>query len=101
MTGNEIRHMVVFSLRHPRGSQAEQAFLQDGERILSAIATVRVFEVLRQVSPKATYEFGFSMVFEDRAAYEAYNSHPAHQAFVRDRWQTEVAAFQEIDFTVL
>ena len=38
------------------------------------------------------------MEFADRAAYERYNEHPAHVAFVRDRWQAEVTAFQEIDY---
>lgn len=98
MTGNAIRHMVVFSLRHPKGSEGEARFLADGQQALTAIPQVREFEVLRQVSGKYTYDFGFSMVFEDRAAYEAYNGHPNHVAFVRDRWLPEVAAFQEIDF---
>ena len=38
------------------------------------------------------------MVFADQAAYDAYNEHPAHVAFVEQRWQTEVDSFQEYDF---
>jgi hypothetical protein len=38
------------------------------------------------------------MEFADRAAYEVYNAHPEHVAFVRDRWTAEVTAFQEIDY---
>ena len=58
-------------------------------------------EQLRQVSRKNDYAFGFSMEFKDQAAYSAYNDHPAHVAFVRDRWVPEVAKFMEIDYVPL
>ncbi|QQR40624.1 Dabb family protein [Devosia rhizoryzae] len=95
-----IRHTVVFSLKHASGSTDEQAFL-DAALVLAAIPGVDKFERLRQVSPKADYAFGFSMEFADQAAYEAYNDHPDHVAFVRDRWVPEVARFQEIDYVAL
>ena len=41
------------------------------------------------------------MRFVDGAAHQAYNDHPAHMAFVRDRWQPEVAGFAELDFVAL
>jgi hypothetical protein len=92
-----IHHTVVFRLKHPTGSSAEQKFLADA-RILAAIPGVEKFEQLRQVSPKNDYRFGFSMEFADQAAYAAYNDHPDHVAFVRDRWVPEVEAFLEIDY---
>ena len=95
-----IRHTVVFRLRHPKGSAAEAAFLAEA-RILAAIPGVTAFEQLRQVSPKNDYNFGFSMEFADAAAYEGYNDHPDHVAFVRDRWIPEVEAFLEIDYVPL
>ena len=64
---------------------------------LSAIPGVEGFSAFRQVSPKNDYDFGFSMDFADKAAYEAYNNHPVHVAFVKDRWQTAVSRFLEID----
>jgi hypothetical protein len=93
-----IRHTVVFSLNHAAGSAEEGAFLRDAH-ILAAIPGVEKFEQLRQVSPKNDYAFGFSMEFADQAAYSAYNDHPDHVAFVRDRWVPEVARFLEIDYT--
>ena len=36
-----------------------------------------------------------------RRGLQGYNNHPAHVAFVRDRWVPEVAAFMEIDYVVL
>jgi hypothetical protein len=95
-----IRHTVVFSLKHPRGSEAERGFLE-AALVLKAIPGVEKFEQLRQVSPKADYDFGFSMEFADQAAYQGYNDHPDHVAFVRDRWVPEVARFQEIDYAPL
>ena len=38
------------------------------------------------------------MEFADADAYRAYNEHPSHTAFVRDRWIPEVEEFLELDF---
>jgi hypothetical protein len=95
-----IRHTVVFTLKHEAGSAEERAFLDAG-LVLASIPGVEKFEQLRQVSPKADFAFGFSMEFADQAAYEGYNSHPDHVAFVRDRWVPEVDRFQEIDYVAL
>lgn len=95
-----IRHTVAFRLRHPLGSAEETAFLQ-AALVLADIDGVEKFEQLAQVSPKNDYRFGFSMEFADQAAYDAYNTHPDHVAFVADRWVPEVDDFLEIDYTLL
>ena len=95
-----IRHTVVFSLKHARGSTAEAAFLKAAD-ILDAIPGVEKFEKLKQVSPKNDYAFGLSMEFADQGAYERYNDHPDHVAFVRERWIAEVEKFVEIDYISL
>ncbi len=95
-----IRHTVVFRLRHAPDSAAEADFLS-AAKALADIPGVEKFEQLRQVSPKNNYRFGFSMEFADQAAYAGYNDHPAHIAFVRDRWMKEVEAFMEIDYVPL
>ena len=95
-----IRHTVAFTLRHAAGAPEEAAFL-DAALVLAAIPGVEKFEQLRQASPKADYAFGFSMEFATQAEYDAYNAHPDHVAFVRDRWVPEVVRFQEIDYTPL
>lgn len=96
-----IRHTVVFRLKHAAGSTGEEKFLADARDILAKIPGVGKFEQLRQVSPKNDYRFGFSMEFADQAAYDGYNGHPDHVAFVRDRWILEVEAFLEIDYVPL
>ena len=95
-----IRHTVVFTLKHAQGSAEEKKFLADA-LILAKIPTVRNFERLNQVSRKNDYKFGFSMEFADQAAYDTYDSHPTHVAFVRDRWKAEVTDFLEIDYVRL
>jgi hypothetical protein len=95
-----IRHTVVFTLRHAQGSAEEKKFLEDA-LVLTRIPGVQKFERLKQVSKKNDYRFGFSMEFADQAAYDAYDTHPDHVAFVRDRWKKEVTDFLEIDYIQL
>ena len=39
--------------------------------------------------------------FLDQAAYDAYNTHPAHLSFVETLWVPQVTSFQEYDFVAL
>ncbi|WEK55775.1 MAG: Dabb family protein [Candidatus Cohnella colombiensis] len=93
-----IIHSVIFSLKHPKGSEEEIRFLEDGRAILTSIPVVKHFQVFRQVSPKNDYSFGFSMEFANLSDYEAYNIHPSHASFVSERWDVEVEKFLEIDY---
>ncbi|MCU1506147.1 MAG: hypothetical protein QOG18_1966 [Microbacteriaceae bacterium] len=95
-----IRHTVTFRLRHASGSPEERAFIT-AARALADIPGVTNFEQLRQLSKKNEYSFGFSMEFADDAAYQAYNDHPVHAAFVADRWVPEVEDFLELDYELL
>jgi len=95
-----IRHTVAFRLKHPQGSAEEASFLSVG-RELATIPGVEKFEQLRQVSLKNDFHFGYSMEFADEAAFQVYNDHPVHVAYVRDRWIPEVEAFAEADYVLL
>lgn len=95
-----IRHTVTFRLKHGPGSNEEAAFLTDS-KTLADIPGVKRFEQLKQISPKNDFHLGFSMEFEDQSAYDSYNNHPEHVAYVRDRWIPEVDAFLEIDYVPL
>jgi hypothetical protein len=94
-----IQHTVVFRLIHAAGSDQERDFLATGQTVLSEIPGVTDFTIRRQVSAKSDLTHQFSMVFADQEAYDAYNVHPAHTAFVSNRWVPEVASFQEYDFS--
>lgn len=96
LTSGRIRHSVVFRLRHGEGSADEGDFLR-AARALGSIPAVEAFELLREVSPKNDYRFALTMEFADRAAYDAYNAHADHVAFVQGRWLPEVEAFLELD----
>ncbi|MCF6376102.1 Dabb family protein [Nocardioides KLBMP 9356] len=95
-----IRHTVAFRLQHASSSPEEQDFLA-AARGLAAIPGVEAFEVMRQVGAKNDCTFGLSMEFADEASYAGYDAHPAHRAFVAERWLPEVADFLEIDYTPL
>ena len=98
MNKQRIVHQVVFCLASGAEGPEADLFLNDGRRILTSIPGVEHFRVYRQISAKNDFDFGFSMEFADRAAYDAYNRHPLHVAFVADRWKPEVSRFLETDF---
>lgn len=100
LSAGRIRHTVVFTPSADRGSDGEAVFLQALVR-LADIPGVERFELMDQVSLKSDFRYGLSMEFADRAAYQGYNEHPEHVAFVRDHWQTAVVEFQELDFVAL
>ena len=101
LPAGRIRHTVVFRLGHPEGSDGEEQFLAAARDALAKIPGVESFEILQEVSPKNSYRFGISMEFADQAAYEGYNEHPDHVAFVEGRWLPEVEDFLEIDYRML
>jgi heme-degrading monooxygenase HmoA len=98
LTPGRVRHTVSFTLRHAEGSAEEADFLAAAARLADVVPGVEAFEVLREVSPKNGFVHGLSMEFADRAAYDAYSNHPEHDAFVAERWTTEVTDFLEIDY---
>ena len=95
-----IVHSVFFRLHHAPDSAAERAFLEKAAA-LRAIPGVEHFQMLRETSPKNPFAFGLSMEFADQAAYDSYNHHSDHVAFVQEVWLKEVAEFQEIDHVPL
>jgi len=92
-----IRHTVAFRLHDDANLDS---FLRDA-LVLRDIPGVNAFEQLAQLSAKNDFTHGFSMEFTDQAAYDLYNGHPSHVAFVESRWVPEVADFLEIDYTPL
>jgi Stress responsive A/B Barrel Domain len=91
-----IRHAALFRLRHDAGSPEEAGFLTAAAG-LAVIPGVNDFQIGRETSPKNPYAFVVAMTFSDQSAYDGYNDHPLHVAFVQDRWLPEVAEFMEHD----
>ncbi|MBN9301586.1 MULTISPECIES: Dabb family protein [Dysgonomonas] len=96
-TNTNIRHVVVFNLKHELDDPKTAQFLEEGKEILTAIPEVKNFQVFRQVSKKTNFNFCFYMEFADSTAYKTYNDNPEHVKFVKERWETEVSDFMEID----
>lgn len=92
-----IRHTVAFTLKHAKGSPEEKEFLNE-IRKLAAIPVVHKFECLRQTSKKNNFDYGVSMEFDTMEAYEEYNQHPDHLAFVETFWVKYVEDFLVIDY---
>src|ERR1700730_16009519 len=100
LTGDRIRHTVVFTLSHPEGSAAEADFLA-AAGALSALPGVEAFQILRETSPKNAYRFGISMELAGPPPHQAHNNPPDHVRFVNDRWLAEVSDFLEVDYEAL
>ncbi len=89
-----IQHTVVFRLN----PDADAGHFFTRARKLAAIRGVKDFEVLRQVGQKNDFTHGLSMFFDDQSAYDSYNDHPDHLAFVNEVWLSNVADFLELDY---
>ena len=100
LQSEEIQHMVIFDLKYEKGAPEIARFLNDGKALLGVIPGVKAFQAFDQVSPKNDYGYGFSMIFANQEDYQQYNNHPAHKAFVEERFKPEVTRFLEIDFKV-
>lgn len=92
-----IRHSVVFKLKHPVGSAEEKIFFDAVNKLVN-IEGVTNFVCYRQTSKHSDYMYGLFMDFADAKAYEYYNTHPAHVAFVEQYWNSNVESFQELDY---
>ena len=93
-----IKHMVIFCLKYDKSDSRTDKFLSDSKSILGSIPAVEKFKLVKQISPKNKFHFGFSMEFKDKEAYETYSKHPMHVNYVKQLWQKEVTHFLEIDF---
>ena len=98
-TSTRIIHSVVFKLKHPAGSAEERQFLEAIVK-LAEIPGVENLKLMKEISKKNQFDYGLSMEFANQDAYDKYNNHPDHVAFVQNRWQKEVKEFMEIDFAL-
>ena len=95
----KIRHSVVFKLNHEQGSVQEKDFFAALDR-LAGIPGVENFMVMKEISTKNTFDYILSMDFSGQKAYDQYNRHPDHVAFVQNVWPKEVKDFMEIDYEI-
>jgi hypothetical protein len=91
-----IRHAGLFTFK-PTVTEAEKQAFNIALKDLEQIEGVQKMEISKQISPKNTFEYGFSMEFANDSIYKAYNIHPHHDAFVQNYWLKYVEDFMEID----
>jgi hypothetical protein len=95
-----IRHTVAFALPFREGSDEEAAFLRSAQR-LASLPGVEQFVVLHTFGDRDGAPWALSMDFADQAAYDGYNAHPLHRAFVETEWLPTVTSFAESDFILV
>ncbi|QLE03056.1 Dabb family protein [Galbibacter sp. BG1] len=92
-----ITHSVFFKLKHPKGSEAEKAFIEKATA-LQSIPTVKNMKAVKEIGKKNDFDWGLTMQFETQEDYDTYNNHPDHVNFVENVWKKEVVDFMEIDY---
>jgi hypothetical protein len=95
----KIRHTVVFKLNHESGSAQEKDFFAALDK-LAGIQGVENFKVMKEISMKNSFDYILTMDFSGQKAYDHYNMHPEHVAFVQNVWLKEVRDFMEIDYEI-
>jgi len=96
-TNNNIHHSAFFKLKDSLSSEDKELFFVEISK-LSNIEGVIDFKVVNETSPKNKFTNGVRMEFKDQNAYDAYNSNPQHQKFVKEIWLNMVEDFMEIDY---
>ncbi|MDL2237641.1 Dabb family protein [Christensenellaceae bacterium OttesenSCG-928-K19] len=97
----KVRHMVAFTLIHPKDSPEAKKFIEDSARILGSIPYAAEFIQCYEVSPKNNYDYGFSFDFMTEEDYDRYNNDPVHLDYVEQYWKKQVSAFFEMDLCEL
>ena len=89
-------HSVFFYLRPDLSPAQREEFLHEGLESLQTISALTACHIGRPAAqpPRpvvdASYDFALTGLMADRAAHDAYQVHPLHQAFVsrfKTYWQ--------------
>lgn len=92
-----LTHTVQFRFK-PGLSESDKAGFMEALHALSGIPGVLDFGIFRQVSAGNSFEYLATMRFRTSEAYQAYNSHSQHTAFINEQWMPKVEAFLEGDY---
>lgn len=81
-------HHVYFWLKAP-GNEQDLADLIDGLRKLSAVKTIREWHIGKPAGTRrdvidSSYSVSWMLIFDDRAAQDAYQTDPIHLDFVKN-----------------
>jgi len=92
-------HMFAFRLKPGVTEEQKSRMLGEISALAKHIPGLLETSVGRNDSPRGQgYEIGGVMKFPDKAAMEAYNAHPVHQALLK--WLLPLIDPIEVDFPV-
>jgi hypothetical protein len=92
-----ILHSVLLKLKYAKATADEKQFFLGVDQ-LKGIPGVQNLHYYRQTNKKNSFDFGITMEFESHEAYEGYNKHADHLAFIENFWIPGVEEFLEIDY---
>ena len=97
---NKMIHAGMFVFKKEVSDLEKSEFLKalKGLEVIPGVVNLQVF---KQISPKNSFEYYFSMEFLTMQIYDAYSNHPLHNNFVNQYWIPLVADFLEIDTELL
>jgi hypothetical protein len=94
-----ILHTFAFRWKPAVTDSQKQRVLEEIRALQGQIPGLIETSVGTNISPRSQgYELGAVMKFEDRATYDAYNSHPVHQKLLT--WLMPLIDPLEVDFEV-
>lgn len=97
-----VEHVVIVWLMQPDDPEARRRVIEATRSLadIPGVESIRVGSVLASERSvvDSTYDLGIAMTFRDRAALEAYQTHPRHQAAVREVLQPHAARIRVYDF---
>jgi len=92
-------HMFAFRLKPGVGQEDQDRMIREIAALKERIPGLLESHVGRNDSPRGQgFTVGGVMKFKDRAAMEAYNAHPVHQALLE--WLLPLIDPIEVDFPV-
>jgi Stress responsive A/B Barrel Domain len=92
-------HMFVFRFKPNVTEEQKNHVLEEIRKLQTQIPAVQESWVGKNVSPRGQgYELGGAMKFADKAAFEGYVAHPAHQKLLT--WLVPLIEPIEVDFTI-
>lgn len=91
-------HMFAFRLKPDVTEEQKERMLREISALQKQIPGILETVVGKNDSPRGQgYEIGGAMKFPDKAAMQAYNAHPVHQALLK--WLLPLIDPIEVDFS--
>ncbi len=96
-----VKHMIIWSLKEEMDKESVKAEIKkELEGLLGKIEGLSEMKILTEGFPCSAGDLMMDSTFESKAALEAYQSHPAHQAIANGLVLPHVASRASFDYEV-